>query len=138
MNSQREIHGFDQAVVLLMFALDRVFAHRVEGWRRPRRGFIIKIIESFRNSETDQAIAIYSVGLPKNDVVYCRLFKYGGIWCDCEGNISFDHSIREIQNFHFEAHLGVETVEHLIRARSDEEKFKEIIARDRIYSCLLC
>ena len=137
MNANREIHGLDQAVVLLMFALDRAFAHRVEGWRRGRKGFQIEVLETSRDINSDVEVHIYPVGLPRTDAVYCRFTRYGA-WHPYKGQIPSGHSAKEIAGFAFDGSTATSEscpLELVIKARYDTEKLKTILARDFIYEC---
>ena len=134
MDSKREIHGFDQAIVLLMFALDKVFANRVDGWSRARNGFRVLVLSN--RDGLDVKTRIIPVGLPETDWVYCRFYRFCGAWSPIEGHISFDHSAKEIQNFWFKGEdAGRDYADVPIHAIHDSEKLDEILARDRVYTC---
>lgn len=139
MNTKREIHGFDQAVVLLMFGLDRVFAHRVEGWRRTHKGYRVEILNGSRDMTKDVMAKIYPVGLPESDYVTCRFDKHHDEWTAYKGQISRDHSAKEIAGFAFDgtnATMDRTILECVIETRYDKPKLMEILSRDAIYDCV--
>lgn len=134
-----EIHGIEQAVVLLMFALDRVFAHKVEGWRRARKGYRVEVMPGSRDMERDVMVKIYPIGLPTSDHIDCRFDKTNGEeWMAYKGQVSFEHSAKEIAGFAFDgsnATIDCTIPSSIITPRSHEQRFKEILARDAIYDC---
>ena len=132
-----EIHGIEQAVVLLMFALDRVFAHRVEGWHRARKGYRVEVMPGSRDMTQDVMVKIYPIGLPASDHVNCRFDKHGDEWTAYKGQFSFSHST-EVAGFAFDgsnANADCTIPSSIITPRSNEAWFKEVIARDAIYDC---
>lgn len=136
MNPKREIHGLDQAVVLLMFALDRVFAHRVEGWRRARKGFQMEVL--MRRTSSDIVVNIRPVGLPESDSVNCRFVWDESGWHPYKGQMAFTHSAKEIAGFAFNGSNATHDrvgLEFVIEARFDKPKLEAILARDAIHSC---
>ena len=118
-----------------MFGLDRLFANKVEGWRRSRRGFEVEVVG--QRSERDVTLTIKPVGLPDTDTVSCR-FGWHRHWTPYKGQISWNHSAAEVRGFAFDGTGASEDsiiYESIIRPRSHEELFNEILERDPVYPC---
>jgi hypothetical protein len=121
-----------------MFALDRAFAHRVEGWRRARKGYQVEILQGSRDMTRDISVKIFPVGLSKIDYVFCRFDKHGEVWSPYKGYVSSEHSAKEVAGFAFDGSSATSEscpLELAIKARYDTEKLKTILARDFIYNC---
>lgn len=129
MNTNREIHALDQAVVLTMHKLDEMFAHRVEGWKRAQRGLSIKICNS--RNEGDVFLDVCPVGAAEDDYVSLRLMKFGGIWECVEGQFPGSHSAEELRHILF----SFERIPNKMTGKNSPDILPGILSREHTYSC---
>ena len=125
-----EIHGLDYAVCLLMAGLDQIFANRVEGWKRSRYGINFEIVRSQREGN-DLHLRVCPAGYPVY-VVNCRFDNHQGVWNIWEGSFGSDYPVEELRLLRFKGENST-NLECMIN--SDDDRFREIIARERDYGC---